>query len=88
MEDVQTLLGTQWKSRHYNNIITHLQLFEVTLRRDSGIDPDSALFVTQKARGRHPSETSQRGKGLVCYGSGQKGHKIVSCTNKDKLPSR
>jgi len=84
----KTSLEISGRADTTTNIITHLQLFEVTLRRDSGIDPDSALFVTKKAHGRHPNETSQRGKGLVYYGSGQKEHKIVSCTNKDKSPSR
>jgi len=80
----KTSLELSGKADTTANIITHLQSFEVTLRRDSGIDPDSALFVTKKARDRHPSEGSQRGKGSVCYGCGEKGHKIMSCPNRDK----
>jgi hypothetical protein len=80
----KTSLELSGKADTTANIITHLKSFEVTLRRDSGIDPDSALFVTKKARDRHPSESSQRGKGFVCYGCGEKGHKIVSCPNRDK----
>jgi hypothetical protein len=65
------------------NVIRHFQSFEVTLRRDGGIDPDSALFVTKKGRGRQPCQISQM-TGIVCYGCGEKGHKITSCQNRDK----
>jgi len=68
------------------NIITHLQSFEVTLRRDCGINPDSALFVTKKGHGQQPDQTSQR-TGIVCYGCGENGHKIQNCMNRNKWAS-
>jgi len=84
----KTSLELSGKGDTTTNIITHLQSFEVTLRRDRGIDPDSALFfVTKKARDRHPPQTSHRGSGIVCYGCGETGHKIVSCMNRDKWAS-
>jgi len=82
----KTSLELSGKADTTANIITHLQSFEVTLRRDSGIDPDSALFVTKKGRGRQPGQTSQR-TGIVCYGCGENGDKIVNCMNRDKWAS-
>jgi len=82
----KTSLELSGKADTTANIITHLQSFEVTLRRDSGIDSDSALFVTKKGRGRQPGQTSQR-TGIVCYGCGENGHKIVNCMNRDKWAS-
>jgi hypothetical protein len=82
----RTSLELSGKADTTANIITHLQSFEVTLRRDSGIDPDSALFVTKKGRSRQPGQTSQR-TGIVCYGCGENGHKIVNCMNRDKWAS-
>ena len=58
----------------------------MTPRRDSCIDPDSALFVTKQGRGRQPGQTSRR-TGIVCYGCGENGHKIVNCMNRDKWAS-
>ena len=82
----KTSLELSGKADTTANIVTHLQSFEVTLRRDSGIDPDSALFVTKKGRGRQPGQTSQR-TGIVCYGCGENGHKIANCMNRDKWAS-
>jgi len=82
----KTSLQLSGKADTTANIITDLQSFEVTLRRDSGIDPDSALFVTKKGRGWQPGQTSQR-TGIVCYGCGENGHKIVNCINRDKWAS-
>ena len=82
----KTSLQLSGKADTTANIITHLQSFEVTLRRDSGIDPDSTLFVTKKGRGRQPGQTSQR-TGIVCYGCGENGHKIANCMNRDKWAS-
>jgi hypothetical protein len=82
----KTSLELSGKADTTTNIITHLQSFEVTLRRDSGIDPDSALFVTKKGRGRQPGHTSQR-TGILCYGCGENGLKIVNCMNRDKWAS-
>jgi hypothetical protein len=67
------------------DIITHLETFEVTLRRDKGIAPDSALFVSKKGRGRHPD--THWNKGFVCYGCGEKGHKKSDCSNRNKWAS-
>jgi len=82
----KTFLQLSGKADTTANIITHLQSFEVTLRRDSGIDPDSALFVTKKGCGRQPGQTSHR-TGIVCYGCGENGHNIVNCMNRDKWAS-
>jgi len=82
----KTSLELSGKADTTANIITHLQSFEVTLRRDSGIDPDSAVFVTKQGRGRQPGQTSHR-TGIVCYGCGENGHKIVNCMNRDKWAS-
>jgi hypothetical protein len=80
----KTSLQLSGKADTSANIITHMQSFEATLRGDSVIDPDSTLLLTKKARDQHPSESSQRGKGLVFYGCGEKGHKIMSCPNRNK----
>jgi len=82
----KTSLELSGKADTAANIITHLQSFEVTLHRDIAIDPDSALFVTKKGRGRQPGQTGQS-TGAVCYGCGENGHKIVNCMNRDKWAS-
>jgi len=82
----KTSLELSGKTDTTASIITHLQSFEVTLRRDRDIDPDSASFVTKKGRGRQPGQISQR-TGIVCYGCGENGHKIMNCMNRDKWAS-
>jgi len=68
------------------NIITHLQSFKITLRRDSGIDSDSAIFVLKQGRSWQPGQTSQR-TGILCYGFSENGYNIVDCMNRDKRAS-
>jgi hypothetical protein len=80
----KTSLVLSGKADTTANIITHLQSFEVTLRRDSGINPDSGLIMAKKARDQHRSEASPMGKGLVGYECAEKGNKMISCPNRDK----
>jgi len=63
-------------------IITRMQSFEVTLRRDSAVVHDPDLCGKKMARDQHPSESSQRGKGFECHGCGEKGHKIRSSPDR------
>ena len=48
----KTSMGLSGKADSTTNIFTHLQSFELTLRQNRDIDPDSALFVMKKGRGR------------------------------------
>jgi hypothetical protein len=71
----KTTLQFSGKADTAADIITNLESFEITLRRDKGIAPDAALFMSKKQ------------KGLMCYGCGEKGHKKPDCPNKDKWAS-
>jgi hypothetical protein len=63
------------------SIITHLLSFEASLRRSKCLDPDAALFVSMKGRGR--GQQDQKG-GLVRYGCGERGHKKMNCPKEDE----
>jgi hypothetical protein len=75
-------------------LIKHLLTFEAKLRRDRGLSPEDALFVTRrqkngKNRGRSNENSSDKPEkdsksNLKCYGCGIKGHKISECKHPEK----
>jgi len=83
----KTSLELSGKADTTTNIITHLQSFEVTLRRDRGINPNSAFSVKKKSREWFPAQTSLRASGIVYNGCSETGQKIVSCMDRDKWAS-
>jgi hypothetical protein len=70
------------KSQSIADLRKNLLTYEACLRREKGIEPGAALYVTRKNR-KQPSAGQVKGgesgskKPVVCYGCGKKGHRVI-----------
>jgi len=82
------------QTKDSGTLITHLLMFETKLKRDRGLSPGDALFVTRRQKnGKNRSKESNRSnkpernsksdksndRPTKCYGCGSKGHKMSEC---------
>lgn len=69
------------------SINTHLQKWEADLRRDKGMEPGAAQFISKRGRGKKDSNSNSNSKrhyDVTCYGCGRNGHQKQDCQSKDK----
>jgi hypothetical protein len=88
------------KAKSPKDVITALEFFETKLRRQKGIAPDAALFVTRKQKNRargdmssnqrfnkpHPSNSTDTAKRskVKCEGCGYSGHTRDKCHHPER----
>jgi hypothetical protein len=93
-----TSMNVSGKAKDPSEIITELLAFEARLRRQKGLSPEAALFVTRKQRNQAQGRSDQnsnnersrnRSSGKdkqkkQCYGCGLVGHSKSECRHPEK----